>query len=54
MKKQFKKCFSDEIFGKETENYIEEFSPKRLTFIQFEEDSEKIFDADEEKPFSKP
>jgi hypothetical protein len=51
MKKQCPKYFSDEICGKETEDYIEEFSPKRLSFIRFEEDSEKIFDADEEKRF---
>lgn len=50
MKKQ-QQCFSDEICGKETEDYIKEFSPKRLSLILFEEDSEKIFDADEEKPF---
>lgn len=54
MKKQFQKCSSDEICGKETEDYIREFSPKRLTLIHFEEDSEKIFDADEEKAFLKP
>ena len=53
MKKQ-QQCFSDEICGKETEDYIKEFSPKRLSLILFEEDSEKIFDADEEKPFSEP
>lgn len=41
--------FSDEICGKETEDYIGEFSPHRLGFIRFEEDSDEIFDADEEK-----
>lgn len=40
--------FSDEIFGKETMDYIEEFSPHRLSLIRFEENSEKIFEADEE------
>ena len=54
MKKQQQQCFSDEIRGKETEDYIKEFSPKRLSLILFEEDSEKIFDADEEKTFSEP
>lgn len=54
MKKQQQQCFSDEICGKETEDYIKEFSPKRLSLVLFEEDSEKIFDADEEKPFSEP
>jgi hypothetical protein len=42
-------CFSDEICGKETADYINEFSPHRLSLIRFEEDSEEIFDADEEK-----
>ncbi len=46
-KKNF--CRSDEICGKETEDYIKEFSPHRLSLIHFEEDSTDIFDADEEK-----
>ena len=46
-RKQFR--FSDEIFGKETKDYIGEFSPHRLSLIRFEENSEQIFDADEEK-----
>ncbi len=45
---------SDEICGKETEDYIGEFSPHRLTIIRFEEDSELIFDADEEKVVISP
>ncbi len=50
--KNNQKCkFCDEICGKETRDYIEEFSPHRLCFIQFEEDSEQIFDADEQKPY---
>ena len=53
MKNAGKKCFSDEICGKEQEDYIGEFSPKRLFLFRFEEDSEKIFDADEEKLFKK-
>jgi hypothetical protein len=40
---------SDEICGKETADYINEFSPHRLSIIRFEEDSEEISDADEEK-----
>ncbi len=47
--KNFRKTFSDDICGKETEDYIGEFSPHRLSFILFEEDSDEIFDADEEK-----
>ncbi|MBP1570075.1 MAG: hypothetical protein J6J07_06680 [Oscillospiraceae bacterium] len=50
-RKQFR--FSDEIFGKETEDYIGEFSPHRLSLIRFEENSEQIFDADEEKTIIK-
>ena len=53
MKNAGTKCFSDEICGKEQEDYIGEFSPKRLSFIRYEEDSEKIFEIDEEKPFLK-
>lgn len=49
MKKQKKLFCSDEICGKETADYINEFSPHRLFLIRFEEDSGKIFDADEEK-----
>ena len=49
--KQFR--FSDEIYGKETEDYIGEFSPHRLSFLRFEEESEQIFDADEEKTIIK-
>lgn len=41
--------FSDEISGKETTDYIGEYSPHRLSVIRFEEDSEKIVDLDEEK-----
>ncbi len=43
------KNFCDEISGKEGEDYIEEFSPHRLSIIHFEEDSEFIFDANEGK-----
>lgn len=46
--------FTDEIQGKETEDYIGEFSPHRLSVIRFEEDSETIFDADEEKTVFRP
>ena len=49
MKKQKSFYCSDEICGKETADYINEFSPHRLSFIRFEEDSEEIFDAEEEK-----
>ena len=49
MKKNNKYPSCDEICGKEMEDYIGEFSPHRLSFIRFEEDSEEIFDADEEK-----
>jgi hypothetical protein len=49
LKKQKSFYCSDEICGKETADYINEFSPHRLSFIRFEEDSEEIFDADEEK-----
>lgn len=49
--KQFR--FSDEIFGKETEDYIGEFSPHRLSLLRFEEESEQIFDANEEKTIIK-
>lgn len=42
-------CYCDEICGKEGLDYIGEFSPHRLSVIRFEEDSESIFDADEEK-----
>ena len=49
MKNKNQNRFSDEIRGKETEDYICEFSPHRLSVICFEEDSEAIFDADEEK-----
>ncbi|MBQ2899829.1 MAG: hypothetical protein IJE28_08795 [Oscillospiraceae bacterium] len=51
MKNNRQNRFSDEIRGKETEDYIGEFSPHRLSVIRFEEDSEAIFDADEEKTF---
>ena len=53
MKKQNYYRFSDEICGKETEDYIEEFSPNRLTIPRFFEDSETIFNIDEEKTFVK-
>lgn len=46
--------YSDEIFGKETEDYIGEFSPHRLSTIRFEEDSDVIFDADEDKIVFEP
>ncbi len=49
MKKQKRFYCSDEICGKETMDYINEFNPHRLSLIHFEEDSEEIFDADEEK-----
>lgn len=52
-----KKCSfsaeSDEIFGKEEKDYIGEFIPRSLFFIDSEEDSEFIFDADEEKILAK-
>lgn len=41
--------YCDEICGKEGLDYIGEFSPHRLSVIRFEEDSDYIFDADEEK-----
>lgn len=44
----------DEICGREKEDYIEEFSPHRLSFIRFEEESDEIFDADEEKTIIVP
>lgn len=53
MKNKNKCLFCDEICGKETADYIEEFSPHRLSFIRFEEDSDIIFDADEESPYQK-
>ena len=46
LKKQQQKCFSDEICGKETEDYIKEFSPKRLSLILFEEDLPYDINAD--------
>ncbi len=46
--------YSDDICGKENSDYIGEFSPHRLFLIRYEEDSEKIFDADEEKPILLP
>ena len=52
MKNNRRAFISDEICGKETEDYIKEFSPHRLSIIRFEENSEKIFDSDEEKTFS--
>lgn len=48
MKNRNNCLFCDEVCGKETSDYIEEFSPHRLSFLRFEEDSEEIFDADEE------
>ena len=53
MKNQNYFRFSDEIYGKEAEDYIGEFSPKRLTLPIIFEDSETIFDLDEEKTFVK-
>ena len=42
------KTFSgDEICGKESVDYIYEFSPHRLSFLQFEENSEYIFEINE-------
>ncbi len=49
MKNGRKGCYCDEICGKEGLDYIGEFSPHRLSVIRYEEDSEYIFDADEEK-----
>lgn len=49
MKNKRQNRFSDEIRGKETEDYIGEFSPHRLSVLRFEEDSDTIFYADEEK-----
>ena len=43
---------SDEICGKENMDYIKEFSPHRISFLRFEEDSDFIFDADEEETVS--
>ena len=44
----FMKTFSgDEICGKESVDYIYEFSPHRLSFLQFEENSEYIFEINE-------
>ena len=43
---------TDEICGKENMDYIKEFSPHRISFLRFEEDSDYIFDADEEKTVS--
>ena len=49
MKTITKSFCCDEICGKEKEDYIAEFSPHRLSLVRFEEDSEQIFDANEEK-----
>lgn len=49
MKNTNKKHQNDEIYGKECSDYIEEFSPHRLSLLRFWEDSDKIFNADEEK-----
>ena len=46
-----KKPQSDEILGKECADYVSEFSPHRLSVIRYEEESEVIFDADEEITF---
>ena len=46
--KKLNRC-SDEIYGKESEDYINEFSPHRLSVSGFMEDSLTTFDADEEK-----
>ena len=43
---------TDEICGKENMDYIKEFSPHRLSLIRNEENSEYIFDADEEETVS--
>lgn len=51
MKTKIKYPCCDEICGKEKEDYIEEFSAHRISVVRFEEDSEQIFDADEEKIF---
>ncbi|MBR5310081.1 MAG: hypothetical protein IKU42_03035 [Oscillospiraceae bacterium] len=48
MKKNNKYPSCDEICGKEMEDYVGEFSPHRLSLIRYEEDSEEIFDTDEE------
>lgn len=53
MKNKNKCFFCDEICGKENADYIEEFSPHRLSFLLFEEDSEELFDADEEYSYPK-
>lgn len=39
----------DDICGKECADYVGEFSPHRLFITRLEEDSESIFEADEEK-----
>lgn len=49
MKTRKEFCSSDVIIGKETEDYINEFSPHRLSMIRFQEDSSTIFEANEEK-----
>ena len=49
MKQQKTFRFCDEIQGKECKDYIKEFSPKRLKTPIYFEDSETIFDLDEEK-----
>ncbi len=54
MKNSSKHCFSDEISGKESEDYIGEFAPYRLTVIQFDEDSEFILGSDEKKTTVSP
>ncbi len=41
--------YTDDICGKENSDYIGEFSPHRLFIAYLEEDSDKIFDANEEK-----
>lgn len=42
-------CISDEIMGKESEDYIGEYSPYRLSVILINENSETVFDISEEK-----
>ena len=39
----------DDICGKESADYIYEFSPHRLSFLRFEEDSECFFEIEEDE-----
>lgn len=54
MKNSNKHHFSDEISGKESEDYTGEFAPYRLTVTEFEESCDFIFDNDENNPILSP